>query len=214
MPVAAVFDIEKNKVAEITLDDAVFGADVNEAVLYEYVRMQMANRRLGTAATKGRSDVRGGGKKPWRQKGTGRARAGTIRSPLWRGGGTVFGPEPHSYAYRLPKKVRRLALISALSLKVKEDKMMILRDFPMEEIKTKRFAQVLDRLGLQKVLFVLDKSHPVLEKSSRNIQDVKMIRSEGINVYDLLRYDRVVLLEPSVKLIEGMLVSSWNSIAS
>jgi len=203
--VAAIFDIENNVGGQIQLPEGVFGAQVNEAVLYEYVRMQMANRRSGTAATKGRSDVRGGGKKPWRQKGTGRARAGTIRSPLWRGGGIVFGPEPRSYTYRLPKKVRRLALISALSLKVKEDKIMILRDFPMAEIKTKRFAEVLDRLGLKKTLFVLDKENPVLEKSSRNIQDVKMIRSEGINVYDLLRYDRVVLMEPSVKLIEGML---------
>jgi large subunit ribosomal protein L4 len=206
MPVAGVFDIENNKVAEITLNDAVFGAEVNESALYECVRMQMAVRRRGTAATKGRSDVRGGGRKPWRQKGTGRARAGTRRSPLWRGGGIVFGPEPRSYAYRIPKKVRKLALISALSMKVREEQMLILRDFPMEEIKTKRFQEVVNRFGLKKALFVLDKSHPVLEKSSRNIQGIKMIRSEGINVYDLLHYDNVVLLEPSVEMIEGMLV--------
>jgi large subunit ribosomal protein L4 len=189
------------------LHDAVFGAKVNESALYEYVRMQMANKRRGTAATKGRSDVRGGGKKPWRQKGTGRARAGTTRSPIWRGGGIVFGPEPRSYAYRIPKKVRRLALVSALSLKVRDEQIIILRDFPMDEIKTKRFKEVMDRLGLKRALFVLDKRDPILEKSSRNIQDVKMIRSEGINVYDLLHYDILVLLEQSVKTIEGMLVS-------
>jgi large subunit ribosomal protein L4 len=207
MPMAGVFDIENNKVAEISLHDAVFGADVNEFALYEYVRMQMATRRQGTAATKGRSDVRGGGKKPWRQKGTGRARAGTTRSPLWRGGGTVFGPEPRSYAYRIPKKVRKLALVSALSSKARDERILILRDFPMEEIKTKRFKEVMDRLGLKKALFVLDKRDPILEKSSRNIQEVKMIRAEGINVYDLLHYDVLVLLEPSVKMIEGMFVS-------
>lgn len=207
MPMAGVFDIENNKVAEIALHDAVFGAEVHESALYEYVRMQMAARRRGTAATKGRNDVRGGGKKPWRQKGTGRARAGTTRSPLWRGGGIVFGPEPRSYAYRIPKKVRKLALVSALSLKVREEQVVILRDFPMEEIKTKRFKEVMGRLGLKKALFVLDKSEPILEKSSRNIRDVKMIRYEGINVYDLLYYDSLVLLEPSVKMIEGMFVS-------
>ena len=207
MPVAGVFDIENNKVDEIALSDVVFGAEVNESALYEYVKMQMATKRRGTAATKGRSDVRGGGKKPWRQKGTGRARAGTIRSPLWRGGGIIFGPNPRSYAFRIPKKVRRLALVSALSMKVKEERMLILRDFPMDEIKTKRFKEVIDRLGLTEALFVLDRSRPHLEKSSRNIRGIKMIRSEGINVYDLLHYDNVVLLEPSVKMIEGMLVS-------
>jgi len=207
MPVAGVFDIENNKVDEIALSDVVFGAEVNESALYECVKMQMATKRRGTAATKGRSDVRGGGKKPWRQKGTGRARAGTIRSPLWRGGGIIFGPNPRSFAFRIPKKVRRLALVSALSMKVKEERMLILRDFPMDEIKTKRFKEVIDRLGLREALFVLDRSRPHLEKSSRNIRGIKMIRSEGINVYDLLHYDNVVLLEPSVKMIEGMLVS-------
>jgi len=169
--------------------------------------MQLAARRRGTAATKGRSDVSGGGKKPWRQKGTGRARAGTTRSPLWRGGGTVFGPQPRSYAFRMPKKMRRLALISALSMKFQEERMLILRDFPMDEIKTKRFKSVLDRLGLKKALFVIDQARPILEKSSRNLKDVKMIRSEGINVYDLLKYEQVVLLEPSVKKIEEALLS-------
>ena len=207
MPVAGVYDIENKRISEIDLNDAVFGAEVNEDAIYEVVRMQMASRRRGTASTKGRSDVRGGGKKPWRQKGTGRARAGHSRSPIWRGGGIIFGPTPHSYSYKMPKKVRRVALISALSMKLKEEKMIILRDFPMEEIKTKRFREVIDRFGLGKVLFVIDGSQPILEKSSRNIKEVKMVRSEGINVYDLLNYDHVVLLEPSVKKIEGALIS-------
>lgn len=207
MPTAAVYNIENEKISEITLSEAVFGASVNESLIHDVVRMQLAARRRGTAATKGRSDVSGGGKKPWRQKGTGRARAGTTRSPLWKGGGTVFGPQPRSYAFRMPKKMRRLALISALSMKFQEAQMIILRDIPMEEIKTKRFQSVLDRLGLKKALFVIDQASPILEKSSRNIKDVKMIRSEGINVYDLLKYDRVVLLEPSVKKIEEALLS-------
>jgi large subunit ribosomal protein L4 len=207
MPIAGVYDIEKNKVSEIELSDAVFDADINEAVLYEVVKMQLASKRRGTAATKERGDISGGGKKPWRQKGTGRARAGTTRSPLWRGGGTVFGPHPRNYAYKVPKKVRRKALASALTLKLRGNKVVILRDFPLEEIKTKRFQEVVERFGWDKVLFILDKSYPMLEKSSRNIKNVKMMRSEGINVYDLLNYEHVVLLEPSVKLIEGTLIS-------
>ena len=207
MPVAAVYDVENNKISEIELSERVFGAPVNEDVIYEVVRMQMAGRRSGTASTKGRSDVRGGGKKPWRQKGTGRARAGHSRSPIWRGGGIIFGPQPRSYAYKVPKKVRKLALISALSMKLQEARMLILKDFPMEEIKTKRFQEVIDRFGFKKTLFVIDESRPMLEMSSRNIPDVKMIRSEGLNVYDLLKYDHLVLLEPSVKKIEGALIS-------
>jgi large subunit ribosomal protein L4 len=207
MPVAGVYDIENKRVAEIELSEAVFGAPVNEDVIYEVVRMQMASRRSGTASTKGRSDVSGSNKKPWRQKGTGRARVGNSRSPIWRGGGIIFGPTPHGYAFRVPKKVRRLALISALSMKFKEERMTILRDFPMEEFKTKRFQEVIDRFGFKKILFVIDQQRPFLEKSSRNIRDVKMVRSEGVNVYDLLKYDHVVLLEPAVHKIEGALIA-------
>ncbi|HBB17400.1 MAG TPA: 50S ribosomal protein L4 [Syntrophus sp. (in: bacteria)] len=207
MPVTGVYDIENHRISEIDLSDAVFGAEVNRDAIYEVVRMQMASRRMGTASAKGRSDVRGGGKKPWRQKGTGRARAGHSRSPIWRGGGIIFGPTPHSYSYKPPKKVRRMALISALSMKLKEEKMIILRDFPMDEIKTKRFREVIERFGLSKALFVIDGSQPILEKSSRNVKEVKMVRSEGINVYDLLKYDHVVLLEPAIKIIEEALIS-------
>ena len=207
MPVVGIYDVEKNKVGEIELSDIVFGTELNEAALYDVVRMQMASRRMGTASTKERSDVRGGGRKPWRQKGTGRARAGTRRSPLWRGGGIVFGPKPRDYACKVPKKVRKKALISALSMKVREERMLILRDFPMEEIKTKKFKEVVERFGLKKALFVLDKPYPNLERASRNLKDIGMIRSEGINVYDLLNHGHVVLLEPAVKMIEGALLS-------
>jgi large subunit ribosomal protein L4 len=207
MAVADVFDIEKKKVAEVELNDAVFGAEVNEATIHEVVKMQLASRRSGTSATKGRSEVRGGGKKPWRQKGTGRARSGTSRSPIWRGGGIVFGPQPRDYAYSVPKKVRKNALISALSMKVKEEKMTVLRDFPMEKISTKAFQKVVELFGLKKALFVIEQDNPVLMKSSRNIKSIKMIRSEGLNVYDVLKYEHLILLEPSVKKIEGALLA-------
>jgi len=207
MAVADVFDIEKKKVAQVDLNDAVFGAEVNEAIIYDVIKMQLASRRSGTASTKTRSDVRGGGKKPWRQKGTGRARAGTTRSPIWRGGGIVFGPHPRDYSYSIPKKVRKKAIICALSMKLKENKMVILKDFPMEKISTRIFKGVFDLFSLKKALFVLDDNNEVLLKSSRNIKNVKMIRSEGINVYDILNHEHLILLEPSVKKIEGALLA-------
>ena len=206
MAVADVFDIEKKKVAEVDLNDAVFGADVNEAVIYDVGKMQLAAKRSGTASTKTRSDISGGGKKPWRQKGTGRARSGSSRSPVWRKGGTVFGPHPRDYSYSVPRKFRKKALISALSMKFKENKMVILKDFPMEKISTRVFQKVVDLFDLKKALFVLADNNEVLLKSSRNIRNVKMIRSEGINVYDILNYEHLILLEPSVKKIEGALL--------
>ncbi len=207
MAVADVFDIEKKKVSQVDLNDAVFGAEVNEAIIYDVVKMQLASRRSGTASTKTRSDVSGGGKKPWRQKGTGRARAGTTRSPIWRGGGIVFGPHPRDYSYSIPKKVRKKAVISALSMKFKDNKMLILKDFPMEKISTRVFKSVVDLFSLKKALFVLDENNEVLLKSSRNMKNVKMIRSEGINVYDILNHEHLILLEPSVKKIEGALLA-------
>jgi len=207
MAVADVFDIEKKKVSQVDLNDAVFGAEVNDAIIYDVVKMQLASRRSGTASTKTRSDVRGGGKKPWRQKGTGRARAGTTRSPIWRGGGIVFGPHPRDYSFSIPKKVRKKAIISALSMKFKENKMLVLKDFPMEKISTRIFKGVVDLFSLKKALFVIDDTNEVLLKSSRNIKNVKMIRSEGINVYDILNHEHLILLEPSVKKIEGALLA-------
>jgi len=173
MAVADVFDIEKKKVAQVDLNDAVFGAEVNEAIIYDVVKMQLASRRSGTASTKTRSDVSGGGKKPWRQKGTGRARSGSSRSPLWRSGGTVFGPHPRDYSYSVPKKVRKKALISALSMKFKDNQMLILKDFPMEKISTRIFKNVVDLFSLKKALFVIDENNEVLLKSSRNIKTLR-----------------------------------------
>ena len=207
MAVADVFDIEKKKVSQVDLNDAVFGAEVNEAIIYDVVKMQLASRRSGTASTKTRSDVSGGGKKPWRQKGTGRARAGTTRSPIWRGGGIVFGPHPRDYSYNIPKKVRKKAIISALSMKFKDNKMLILKDFPMEKISTRIFKGIFDLFSLKKALFILDDNNEVLLKSSRNIKNVKMIRSEGINVYDILNHEHLIFLEPSVKKIEEALLA-------
>ena len=206
MAVADVLNIEKKKVAEVDLNDEVFGADIHEAVIYDVVKMQLASRRSGTASTKTRSDVKGGGKKPFRQKGTGRARAGSSRSPLWRTGGTVFGPHPRDYSFSVPKKIRKKALISALSMKFKNNKMIILKDFPMEKISTRGFQKVVDLFDLKKALFVLDDHNEILMKSSRNIKNVKMIRSEGLNVYDVLNHEHLILLEPSVKKIEGALL--------
>jgi large subunit ribosomal protein L4 len=207
MAVADVFNIENKKVAQVNLNDSVFGAEVNEAIIYDVVKMQLASRRSGTASTKTRSDVSGGGKKPWRQKGTGRARAGTTRSPIWRGGGIVFGPHPRDYSYSIPKKVRKKAIISALSMKFKENKMLVLKDFPMEKISTRIFKGVFDLFSLKKALFIIDENNELLLKSSRNIKNVKMIRSEGINVYDILNHEHLILLEPSVKKIEGALLA-------
>jgi large subunit ribosomal protein L4 len=206
MAVADVYNIKKKKVAKVELNDAVFGAEVNEAIVYDVVKMQLASRRSGTASTKTRHDVSGGGKKPWRQKGTGRARAGTTRSPIWRGGGIVFGPHTRDFSYSIPKKVRKKAVISALSMKLKQDKMLILKDFPMEKISTRIFKSVVDLFDLKKALFVLAEEDIALQKSSRNIKSIKMIRSEGINVYDILNHEHLVLLEPSIKKLEGALL--------
>ena len=207
MAVADVFNIEKKKISQVELNDAVFAAQPNEAVIYDVVKMQLAARRAGTASTKTRSDVSGGGKKPWRQKGTGRARAGTTRSPLWRSGGIVFGPHPRDYSFNVPKKMRKQALISALSMKLKQDKMLVINDFPMEKISTRKFQDIIDLFDLKKALFVLDVDNENLQKSSRNVKNIKMIKSEGINVYDILNHEYLVLLEPSIKKIEGALLA-------
>jgi len=206
MPMLDVYDIKKNKVSEIEVAGSVFEAEVNEAAVHDVVRLQLAAKRAGTAATKERSFVRGGGRKPYRQKGTGRARAGSTRSPIWRGGGIVFGPRPRDYSFSIPKKVRKAALKSVLTMKFKENKLLVLNDFPMDGIKTKTFKGVLDLFGLKSALFVLGQPNEIVEKSSRNLKEVKMMRSEGINVYDVLRYEHLVLMEPSIKMIEGALL--------
>ena len=167
--------------------------------------MQLVNRRAGTAATKNRSAVRGGGRKPWRQKGTGRARVGTIRSPLWRGGGIVFGPMPRDYSYKVPKKVRRGALRSAVMLKLQEGKLLVVDKLELPEAKTREFVKVQRDLSVQEALFVINGRDEVLERSSRNVPGVKILPVEGLNVYDIMRYDTLVLTQEALEKLEGVL---------
>jgi large subunit ribosomal protein L4 len=205
MPVVDVFNLNKEKVGELDLKEEIFGVDVYSPVLHEVVTWQRACRRAGTASTKTRGEVSGGGRKPWRQKGTGRARAGSIRSPLWRGGGIVFGPKPRSYAYTLPKKVRRLALKMALSSKLRNGKLVVLEDYPQGVPKTKEFVQVLKNFDIHKALFVTPEKHQVLELSARNVPYVQVQPVAGLNVYDILRHEHLVLLSPAVAQIEARL---------
>jgi len=174
--------------------------------LHEVVTMQLAKRRSGSAAVKHRSDVRGSGRKLFRQKGTGRARRGDIKSPLLRGGGSVFGPDPRSYAYKVPKKVRRLALKMALSSKLQDEKLVVLDEFEFDEIKTREFVKVMSALDIKNALIITDKKNENLELSARNVPQIKVLRVEGLNVYDILKYKNVVLLESSIKSIEGRLL--------
>jgi large subunit ribosomal protein L4 len=169
--------------------------------------MQLANRRAGSAATKSKGFVRGGGKKPWRQKGTGRARAGSIRSPIWVGGGTTFGPGPRDYSYRMPRKARREALLSALSVKNREGKIIVVDKLELEQPKTKIMAQALTELKVTSALIVIAQSDKKLERSARNLPKIKLLRIEGLNVYDLLRYEHLILTEEALKLLEERLAA-------
>jgi large subunit ribosomal protein L4 len=207
MPVIDVQNIEGKQISQIELADDVFGIPVKPSVLHEVVTMQLSNRRSGTAAVKHRSDVKGSGRKLFRQKGTGRARRGDIKSPLLRGGGVVFGPDKRNYSYKVPKKVRKLALKMALSSKLSENELVVLNQFELEETKTKKFVEVLKTLKLKNALIVTETHNDHLELSSRNVPDVKVLRSEGLNVYDILKYRMLVLLEPAVKNIEGRLLA-------
>jgi large subunit ribosomal protein L4 len=202
-----VYNMDGITVSEIDLTDEIFNVPVKQHVLHEVVTMQLADRRAGTAATKGRSDVRGSGQKPYRQKGTGRARAGSRQSPLWRGGGVVFGPKPRSYAYKVPKKVRRQALKMALTTKLQEKALIVLDKLDLETVKTKRFVEVMGALKTKEALIVTDRALGNLELSSRNVPRVKVVRWEGLNVYDILRFKHLILLEPSVKQLEERLLS-------
>ncbi len=207
MPVVDVKNIKGKKVAQVDLADVVFNVPVKSSVLHEVVNMQLANRRSATASVKHRSDVKGSGKKLYRQKGTGRARRGNIKSPLLRGGGVVFGPDGRKYVFRSPKKVRKLALKMALSSKLQASELVVLDKLELKEIKTRNFVDILNALNLKNALIVTDKKDDNLELSSRNVPDVKVLRSEGLNVYDILKYHTLVLLEPAIKNIEGRLVA-------
>jgi large subunit ribosomal protein L4 len=205
MPVVDVYNVKREKVGELTLKDDIFGVEVYPPILHEVVTWQRAKRRAGTACTKTRGEVSGGGRKPWRQKGTGRARAGSIRSPLWRGGGTVFGPKPRSYDYTLPKKVRRLALKMALSSKVANGQLVILEDYPYTTPRTKDFVQLMKTFEMEKALVITDREHEALTLSARNLPTVQVLPTAGLNVYDILKYDHLVVLSPAVAQIEARL---------
>lgn len=200
---APVWNTAKEQVGTVELNDAVFAAPVNEALLWEMVRMQLANRRQGTHDVKNRSEVSGGGRKPFRQKGSGRARQGSSRSPLHRGGATVFGPTPRDYGYSMPKKKRRLALVSALSAKVRDGELLVLDALDLAEIKTKVLAGAFKTLEAQNALVVIPEKNEVVEKSARNLPGIKVLRFEGLNVYDILRYDKLVMLRSAVAKTEG-----------
>lgn len=189
------------------LKEEIFGVKTRPHLLHQTVVMQLNNRRAGTAATKSKGLVRGGGKKPWRQKGTGRARAGSIRSPLWVGGGTIFGPQPRDYSFRMPRKARKEALVSALSLKHRDGKIIVVDKLELEEAKTKLMVKALAELKVTSALIVIPQPDEKIERSSRNLPALKVLRVEGLNVYDLLRYEHLILTEGALKLLEERLAA-------
>ena len=207
MAVTDLYNINNEKVGEVELNDELFGVDVNQHLLHTVVRNQLAARRQGTASTKTRIEVRGCSAKPFRQKGTGRARAGSKRSPLWRGGGVTFGPKPRSYDYQLPKKVKRLGLKMALSSRFSENNFLVLDDFTMDKIKTKNFMSIMGKLEVNNALIVLPESDDKLERSSRNVPGFKVMPTIGLNVFDILHHKHLILLQSSIDQLEKRLLS-------
>jgi large subunit ribosomal protein L4 len=200
MPSVDILDLSNKKVGSLDLSDEVFAAPVNEALLYEAVRHHLATVRRGTASTKTRHEVAGSGKKLWRQKGTGRARMGSIRSPLWRHGGTTHGPQPRDYSYRLPRKMQLGALRSALSAKLRDGELRVINEFAIAETKTKQMRKALDGLEVKRTVLLVDNSdNKHLELSSRNLEGVKLVKSHEVNVYDLLGHQEVLLSEAAAK---------------
>jgi large subunit ribosomal protein L4 len=199
-----VYNVNREKISQIEVNDAVFASEIKEHLFYDVIRMQMNRRRAGTSSTKTRSEVSGGGAKPWRQKGTGRARSGTSRSPVWRGGGIAFGPKPRSYDIKVPKKVRRAAMCSALTMKVQQDKLLVLDALEMPEIKTAAFVAMLDTLKTGNALIIADADYNLL-LSSRNVPYVKVLPPEGLNLYDVLKYEEVFITQACLKSIERSL---------
>lgn len=206
MAKADVININGEKVGEVELSDDIWGTEVKPHLMHDVVVMQLANRRRGTASSKTRGDVSGGGQKPWRQKGTGRARAGSSTSPLWPGGGVAHGPKPRVYHMSVPKKVRRSALRSALTTRYQESNVKILDKLALDAISTKKFYGIVKGLSLTKPLVVVDVKDEVLEKSARNIPYVKVLRVEGLNVYDVIRHEQFVVTLEAVKRIEEALL--------
>lgn len=203
MPKVALYDMNGAQIGEVELSDEVFGIEPNQAVLYDFVKMQLANKRVGTSSTKTRAEVRGGGKKPWRQKGTGRARVGSTRNPVWTKGGIAFGPKPRDYSYKLPRKVRRLAMKSALSSKVLDNNLILIDELKFEEPKTKLMVQVLEKLNAAKKTLVVTADGDInITKSASNIPGVKLLRADFINVYDLLNYETLLITRDAVSRVE------------
>ncbi len=200
-----VLNKEGTRVSGLSLDDAVFTGDVKEHLFYEVVKMQLAGRRRGTACTKTRGEISGGGVKPWKQKGTGRARSGSTRSPLWRHGGTVFGPKPRDYSYSVPKKVRREALKSAIRLRLREGTLRVMDSLELDEPKTKKAMALLKTLGLTSALIVTGGENKNLELAVRNLKDYKTLRSNGINVFDVLKYSGLVMTREALEKVEAMI---------
>ncbi|AJS60277.1 50S ribosomal protein L4 [Paenibacillus sp. IHBB 10380] len=203
MPKVVLFNVSGKEVGEVELSDTVFGIEPHVHVMNEAVLLQRASLRRGTHKVKGRSEVRGGGRKPWKQKGTGRARQGSIRSPQWKGGGVVFGPTPRSYAFKLPKKVRRLAIKSALSSKVIDNNIIVLDALALTSPKTKEFVAILNNLKVdRKALIVAPSYDDVVALASRNIPGVKFVAADGINVLDVLLYDKLIITKEAVQKVE------------
>ncbi|MCI5144311.1 MAG: 50S ribosomal protein L4 [Candidatus Electrothrix sp. AR3] len=206
MSVCDVMNTSAEKVAEVEVDDNLFGVEVNTGIIHDVVCLQRANRRRGTASTKTRGKVRGGGAKPWRQKGTGRARAGTKNSPIWRGGGTTFGPQPRDYSYKVPKKVRRLALRMALSARMQEGNIVLLDQFEMETPKTKEFVGVMNNFSFENCLLVLEKENTNVHLSARNTVGYKILPVAGLNVYDVLKHEKLMIVRSTLEQLEARLV--------
>ena len=202
MATVSVYNMEGNEVGTIDLNDAVFGVEVNEHLVHMAVVAQLANKRQGTQKAKTRSEVSGGGRKPWRQKGTGHARQGSTRAPQWTGGGVVFAPVPRDYSFKMNKKEKRAALKSALTSRVEEKKFIVVDELNFDEIKTKKFQTVLDNLNVEKALVVLEDGNKNAELSARNIADVKTAHTNTINVYDVLKYNTVIATKAAVASIE------------
>ena len=198
----AVYNMEGKEVGKLDLNDAVFGVEVNEHLVHMAVLQQLANNRQGTQKAKTRSEVRGGGRKPWRQKGTGHARQGSTRAPQWTGGGVVFAPVPRDYSFKINKKEKRAALKSALTSRVQENKLIVVDELKLDEIKTKKFAEVMKNLKVDKALVVINENDEKIVMSAKNIPSIKVSQIETINVYDILKYSNVVLTKAAVATIE------------
>ena len=198
----SVYNIEGKEVGSIELNDAVFGVEVNEHLVHMAVVNQLANNRQGTQSAKTRSEVSGGGRKPWRQKGTGHARQGSTRAPQWTGGGIVFAPKPRDYSFKMNKKEKRIALLSALSSKVAESKIVVLDEFKLDEIKTKKFVEVMNNLKVENALVVLEGENKNVVISGRNIPSVKVTATNEINTYDVLKYTTLVVTKAAVEKLE------------